>query len=713
MRSVILSSWVLAAALAVATPGAASAETPVWAADLATRLPLMATVAGDVGRQSVDDLRRHREALLTRLYLRDGRASVGAADDLYDAVVLVAVGARLAGTDDSDPIAAVRSAYVAHLAGHTWARAGALRAEVDALITRAPDPAARVTLEQLRDSAQALREVGRAWLSDAVKQGRAAAEPDAEVEHLAGLALDREDRHDVAVKALSAAAKARTSVPRSVDLARALARAGKLKEARELATQIKAMAPGTRGRLDAIFTRLDDERTTRSFEARSEGPLDVSTRATQAWRYARLGRPDDASRLLEQLLAEAPERPEVRHLAAELWLRWRRFDRLNALFEAAAPLDARMSQARLVAGLEARLAARSGGERPALADVDLGADLDRLVEMGERHLSFRLRLIAAAARQPTDQAGLERLLELGSPLAPSEVMLGAALWITIGDTEAAVRLLARAPGAAASVTWAGLQLALGAGRGDDQLVAEALDRLDRVEPGRDAEIAALAAYHRAIGGRLQAWLRDRREQSGVGEADAAALAALLPLVDRLDPTRPRGRGAAEAAALSAGALAFYEGDGALATAAYQVARRLGGGSPLLDMAAGQACLTAGDDAGASAFFVRALDGASRPLMKFLAHKWAALADNKDGRGVDALRHLGAMLGLWDKALVPATKTQRRPVPVVSGGVELGVELPEGGLPRIRVDVTPLVVLVADFPHDRERIQRAARASEVR
>jgi len=183
-----------------------------------------------------------------------------------------------------------------------------------------------------------------------------------------------------------------------------------------------------------------------------------------------------------------------------------------------------------------------------------------------------------------------------------------------------------------------------------------------------------------------------------------ALRSLLPLVDQIDPTSPRGAVVVTGATLSAGALGMAVGSFDLAIGAFQIARRLTLPPFMERLVVGQIALAAGDVDGAGLALDGAVARAGTQVERFLAHKWRALAANRAGSMADARTHFEGMLAAWKGAKAPRKKTGRQPVALLLGGVEIAAALPPGAPAHIQAVLTATPALAADFPHDRRRIE---------
>jgi hypothetical protein len=178
---------------------------------------------------------------------------------------------------------------------------------------------------------------------------------------------------------------------------------------------------------------------------------------------------------------------------------------------------------------------------------------------------------------------------------------------------------------------------------------------------------------------------------------------LLPLVDRIDPTDPRGAVVVAGATLSAGALGLAVGAYDLAVGAFQIARRLEISPYMEGLVVGQVALAADDPAGAAIALQGAVNAARTTVERFLIHKWRALASNRSGDLSAAKGHFETMVALWKASKAPLHKQGRQPVALLLGGVEIAAAMPPEAATQIEAVLTAIPVLAADFPHDRARI----------
>ncbi|MCB9728093.1 MAG: hypothetical protein H6746_06375 [Deltaproteobacteria bacterium] len=739
-----------------------------WSEGLDARLPLATLVRPELQSQTPAQLRSYRALLLRRLLLDEGAVAVSAPRDLHDAVLLATVSALLrgaAGETAADRLDAVRAAYVVHAAGAALAERPRLRAAVDGLSATTGAERTRRLFGALAESARQLEAVGRAWFPDALHRSLADGAGSAELHQLRGLWLEREGRLPEATDALLAAVDLRPTVPAMVDLYRLLVSTGRQDEARTLARALVPRAPGVAGALEAMTVAAGDRAMTKVYEDPRNAPT-LEERIAQALRYRRQGLLASALATLEAIEREAPDDPRTRTLAAELWLGAERFGRLAALFEAAeaeGPLSRRLTEARIAATVTARLDRARGGPGHALADRDVSADLARLRALAAaegpeararvEQTAREIELVMALAARPLDPRAVQKAIAgldgagaggacgagagasgdgperpgadpaagAGEGRCPRSGLEGARLvaaaWLVLGRPERAMGALAeRAAGlgryesAALTELLAGLELHQGAKDADRGLIARARDRLEREAPPDATGLAALRDYHALVADRMAAWLREPRGADAPGKEDADALAALMPLVDRLDPTVAMEREAARGAAVAAGALLAWRGDREHAIAALQVARRLGGADALGWLLAGQVAVIGGDAAGATAAFDEALAAAPGKRLAFVIHKWAALAANRSGDAEAMKGHLREMLGLWGDARAAESVAGDRPMALPMGEVGIAVRLEPGAPLQVAVELAPLVVLLPDFPHDRAEIRSVVGSS---
>jgi tetratricopeptide (TPR) repeat protein len=698
-----------------------------WTDALERQVPLAALLRPELAQQAPGELRAYRRTLLRRLLLDEGHVAIEAPRDLHDAVLLATVSALLVGAAGEDGPArmdAVRAAYVVFMAGGAARDRGELRRGLEGLPATTKSARTRELFAALTASVAGLENVGRDWFPAALHEALDDGPGDAELHHLRGLWLEREGRAAEATNALLASVESRPTVPAMVDLYRLLVDEGRRADASTLAKALVPRAPGVAGSLQAVLERAGDGAMTAVYEDPRNQPS-VDDRLAQAVRYRRSGQMERALATLEALDREAPEDVRVRELAAALWLETERFGRLAALFDTALAgggLSRRLLEARVAAVATARLQRARGAAGHALAELEIGPDLGKLEAMEVGAATVRaLELVLALAAQRSERAGVEAAIaKLGAAdstgLETSRLM--AAAWLALGEPDRAMWALAQrlpgldvADGTAVSLLLASLELNYGAKTGDRGLVARALDRLERTPEPSAVGLAALRDYHRLVAGRIGAWLRDKRGRVGAGAEDGEALEALLPLVDRLDPTVATERAAARGAALSAAAIYAWRGEREQAIAALAVARRIGPADALGWVAAGQAAVIGGDAAGALTAFDEALAAFPTARVAFVARKWAALAANRLGDAEAMREHFRAMLALWDAAGAPEVRAGDRPYVLASGEAGVAVRLEPGEPLRVAVDVAPIVVLLPDFPHDRAEIQSVVGAAE--
>lgn len=698
-----------------------------WTDEMAARVPLSALVRPELARQTPGELRAYRRTLLRRLLLDEGHVAIEAPRDLHDAVLLATVSALLvgaAGQDGATRMDAVRAAYVVFMAGGAAREQTALRQTLDGLPATTQSARTRELFSALSASVDGLQTIGRAWFPVALHAALGDGPGDAELHHLRGLWLEREGRTAEATNAMLASVELRPTVPAMVDLYRMLVDGRRQQDASTLAKALVPRAPGVAGSLQASLERAGDRAMTAVYEDPRYQPS-VDERLAQAARYRRMGQMGRALATLEALDREAPKDVRVRELSAELWLEAERFGRLAALFDAAEAdggLSRRLIEARVAAVVTARLQRARGGAGHALAERDPGPDIAKLEALGVGAATLRgLEVVLALAARPSDRAGVEAAIaKLGATDSTGleTARLIAAAWLALGEPDRAMWALAQrlaglgaGDATALAVLLGGLELTYGVRAGDRGLVARAQDRLDRTAEPLAVGLSALRAYDRLTAARVGAWSRDTRGRAGPAAEDGEALDALLPLVDRLDPTVPAERAAARGAALSAAAIYAWRGEREQAIAALAVARRIGPTDALGWVAAGQAAVIGGDSAGALTAFDEALAALPAAKLAFVARKWAALAANRLGDGEALREHFRQMLALWDAAGAPDVRSGDRPYALVSGDAGVAVRLEPGAPLRVAVELSPIVVLLPDFPHDRAEIRSVVGAAK--
>ena len=716
MRSAILGVLLsaLVSAGAVAKPSPAST-----AVALAGRLPVVAAVVVELVDQSTADLRHYRRALLARLLLDQGRVAVAGPQALHDALVLAAVNvaldARTEAPEEDDPLILAQATYTLHAVGHAYRTRPSLRASVSALQSAAKRGDTKALFRGLDESAEGLEALGRRWFPVALQAAFKAEQPPRVLHLLRGLWLEREDRLEQSAKAIGRAVGEKATVASTIDLVRVLARSGDAKSAGALAKRLGTKAPGALGTLEAVIMSAADERATRRFEHR-RGEATVADRLVQLQRYARLDRMAEAEGLVHALVETELSEPGVFSAAAGLYLRLRRLGRLVRLLEAAEALaepPERLVEARVAAVVAAQLAGTQGATAHALTARKIADDLSALGRSPTpalRRFGAHAALVLAATdrdEQALTEAS-ERALRMDLSAETLEVI--AAAWLSLGRMERAItELEAGVPRLAPSkrgplvLSLASLELAVGAGRVDRALLRKGLSRLQAVEV-TDPGLKAQRTYLQALGGRMMAWLGSAAPRAGgPGASDEAALRALLPLVDQIDPTDPRGVVVVAGATLSAGALGLALGAYDLAVGAFQIARRLELSPFMEGLVVGQVALAADDPAGAAVALQGSVNTARTSVERFLAHKWRALASNRAGDLNAATQHFGTMVELWKASRAPRRKEGRQPVALLLGGVEIAAAMPPEGATQIEAVLTATPVLAADFPHDRARI----------
>lgn len=688
-----------------------------WTERLDAHLPLAALVRPELASEAPEALRSYRRTLLRRLLLDEGQVAIAAPRDLHDAVLLATASALLtgaAGEAAADRLDAVRAAYVVSAAGRAVAERAGLREALAGLGATTASERTRGLFAALGQSAGGLSAVGTAWFPEALHAALADGAGDAELHHLRGLWLEHEGRGAEAADALLAAVKARPTVPAMVDQYRALVGAGRASDAATLAKALVPRAPGVAGTLAGVLEAAGDRAMTAVYEDPRYQP-GVDERLAQALRYRRMGLMGKALATVEALQRAAPEDVRVRELSAEMWLESERFGRVYALCDAAeaqGALTRRLVEARVAAGATVPLA---GGRDETVPARDVRGDLAQLRAMGGDEATARaVALVLALAAEPPSREAVEAAIR---EVAAADLerfatsRLVAAGWLALGQPEQAMWALAGRLATARGADWqalvallAGLEVSYGTRRGDRALVARGVDRLEGAGEAPAVGLAALTAYHRIVGGRIVAWAADPGGRARPGAADEEALAGLSGLVDRLDVTVAAEREAARAAAVTSGALLAWKGEREQAIAAMSVARRIGPTDALGWLVAGQAAVIGGDAAGALTAFDEALAAGAGPRLGFAVHKWAALAANRSGDEAAMREHFRAMLALWEAAGAPEVQVGERPLALASGEAGLAVRLWPGEPLTVAVDVSPIVVLLPDFPHDRAEVR---------
>jgi len=716
MRRALLGILLSALLFGVAGAKTRAAST---SSELALRLPVIEAVSTELVDQSTEDLHHYRRALLARLLLDQGRVAVPGPQALHDALVLgavcVALESRKEPMPQDAPLLLAQSTYTLHAVGHAYRTRPSLRGAITALQSAAKRGETKALFGGLAESVEGLEALGRRWFPEALQAAFKADQPGRKLHLLRGLWLEREERLEQAAKAIGRAVGEKATVASTIDLVRVLARSGDAKSAGSLAKRLGKKAPGSVGTLASVILAAADERATEAFERR-RGDVTVAKRLVQAHRYARQDRVAEAEGLVNALVETHLSEPGVFASAAGLYLRWRRLGRLVRLLERAEALakpPERLVEARVASAVAAQLAGTQGVTAHALTAGTISSDLDTLARSPDPNLQ-RFGAHAAIVISATDRdtealtQASERALRLDLSAQTLEVI--AAAWLSLGRMERAITELERGvPRLAPStrgpllLSLASLELAVGAGRVDRALLRKGLSRLHSVKVTAP-DLVAQRTYLQALGGRVMAWLGSAAPGAGgPGASDEAALRALLPLVDRIDPTDPRGAVVVAGATLSAGALGLALGAYDLAVGAFQIARRLDL-SPFMDgLVVGQVALAADDPQGASMALQGSVNSARTTVERFLAHKWRALASNRSGDLTAASEHFGHMIELWRDAKAPRKKKGRQPVALLLGGVEIAAAMPPEGATQIEAVLTATPVLAADFPHDRAKI----------
>lgn len=687
----------------------------------ASSLPLAERLRPELAAAPAATLLAFERALVGRLYLDDGRLALRAARDLHDVVTLVAVadalaeraGASSPATSSSAEemstealMARARATWIVHAAGVGWDESAPWRASVEGLPETAEGAADRELFQALRDSVAGLRNVGRVRFPNALHAALGAGVDTPELHHLRGLWLEREERFSEALVAIRRVVDARATVASTLDLVRVAAKAGHLQEATALGEGLATRAPAARGAIDALLREQQARVATTDFE-KLEPTADVDVLAAQALRYDLLGQRGAATRLLSRLIGGAPGHEATVQAVGTLGLRWRRPERI-ATFLKSARAEGRWSLShtslRIAAVLMARLAAARGEEVHALADADIADDLRRLRLRGGlrgRIAARQAAIVLAGTEEQPQTSAISSAVDAATPLDAETARVAAAVWLMVGRPLEAMSVLDGSlqdheDGSSLRIELAALELAYGAHRADRGMVRKGLARVVA-----DPTSAPVARYLRAVGERLNAWMGDRTARG----SDAAALAELAPLVDQLDPTQSQGLVAGRAAALSVAALAMATGDAPMASGALRIAGRFPAGGSLGWLAAGQLALAGDDISGAAALLDEATARAAPGRERWLTHKWRALVANRGAEPAVAASHLQEMLTSWPRADVGDIKRSRRPLGLLTGGVEIGVELDPKRGPHLDVALTVLPVLAPDFPHDRRQLER--------
>ena len=702
----------------------AARSAPLNSVDVAKALPTVAALVTELEGQKRAELLTYHGALLTRLLLDQGRVAADSPHALHDVLVLVGLEVVLLGEGEQSPADAFRlaqSTYTMHAVGHAYATRPSLQGALSELVEGAKRAEDKALFLRLKESLQGLEALGRRWFPEALQRAFKSTEGHQELHLMRGLWLEREGRLEQAIDALSQAVEARATVASTIDLVRVLARAGDAKASGALARRLGGKAPGAVGTLAAVILAAADERASAQFSAK-RGTKSVAERVEQAQRYARQGQVPEAEGLIRALVKEHLAEPGVFSAAAGLYLRWRRLGRLVELLQAAEALESppeRLREARVAAVVAAHLAGAQGATAHALIVRRVDEDLAELAASPKRSLrrfALHSELILAATqgeRAALEEASL-RALRTDASLSTLEVV--AAAWLSQGEMRRAMNELERGlPRLAPNkrppliLTLASLELALGAGMGDRQLIRRGLNRLDALQV-EGTQLQAQRTYLRAIGGRMSAWLGSAVPSAGgPGASDEVALRALLPLVDQVDKTEPRGAVLISGATLSAGALGLALGAEELALGAFQLARRLDLSPFMEGLVVGQVALGAEDVQGALVALERACRHASTASERFLAHKWRALAANRAGDLQSAKRHFTELLRVWKSARAPRKKERREPLSLVLGGVEIAALMPADGETQVQAIITATPALAADFPHDKRRLERLLKA----
>ena len=688
--------------------------------EAARALPIVAEVSQELQGQQSAALWRYHRALLTRLLLDQGRIAATGPHALHDALLLAAVSALLdpsaEGAPEDGALRLARSAYAIHALGHAYRTGSRLKQALSDLLSRARRGQQSARFEGLKESVEGLDALGRRWFPEALQRAFESPEHHRELHLLRGLWLEREGRFSQAIDALSSAVSATATVASTIDLVRVLARHGDPKASGALAHRLGDKAPGALGTLAAVILAAADERASARFE-RETRAQSVAERLIQAQRYARQDKIAEAEGLINALVSSHLDAPGVFPAAAGLYLRWRRLGRLARLLEAAEALPSppeRLREARVAAVVAAHLAGVQGATAHALIVRRVDDDLAALWASPKgalRRFAVHAQLILAATRSDGEALEEASVRALRMDASPETLEVVAAAWLSQGKMTRAMSEIERALARIAPskrpplvLSLASLELALGAGQGSRGLIRKGLSRLDSLAPSTP-HLRAQRTYLRAVGGRMSAWLGSAAPSAGgPGYSDESALRALLPLVDQVDATDPKGAVLIKAVTLSAGALGLSLGASDVAVSAFQLARRLDLSPFMEGLVVGQVALSVEDVQGGLVGFDRALGHAQTDSERFLAHKWRALAANRAGDLAASRTHFEAMLALWKGAKVAPKKVSREPVSLLLGGVEIAALMPPDGETQIQAVLTATPIFAADFPHEKRRLE---------
>jgi len=704
---------------APATPPDQPATLPI-----AEALPLARMILERSGVADLDaeDLTTLVDRWTTRLLIADDHAAINSAQDLQDLVSLAVVIQLLEARGEGGPAlrrAAASTAFLVHAMGHAFDTREEVRATLEAFAAGVEAPH-REGGEALLASVRGMRAVGRRWFPEALHASLADNPRDGTLHHQRSLWLLREDRPVEALEAAAIAFHQSGEVRHALTLYDALLTAARTEEAAELAGALLRRGPALRGRLEALAAFHAAERHTRRFERPRSAPSRAEEIA-QLGHYQRLGRTYAALALARDLVSRADGSAEVLEAAAEVYVATQRFGRLAELLagvEGEGAPSLRLREARIAGVMQARMMAAAGAEAHAFAAEDLAGDL-AAVTAADRdrgrlltHAVAMLTPVLAARRArargesvPDDlvlavhaavEAGREDL-----PGDPTFAAIAASTAMELERPEEGRRALERALDAArgeARETLRGVLARVEAGHAvrnrDPALLARALERLGAGDAPRDRyarvawELAALSL-----------------DGASLGEARIEAAIEALPPVERdFDTDTWEGLLEAAGAAMTLGALRLVAGHEGGGTGALTHVRRLLPDDTLGLLAAGQAQAAIGDPDGALALLMRADLEGEPEATAFMVEKWRAwLASLVGDRGATR-RHIEAMMRLWDRAGMPDRVEASSLRPLFLGGTHVGFPLVRGQPLRPEVRVAPLVILVADLPHDRAELR---------
>ena len=719
----VLSLWPLI--VSVQGTAIASDKEPIFVDELPLTAHILANSALPKAQSST--LRAHVQHVVNRLFLDDTHAAIDTPQELEQ--LLNAAVALKVLTERGEPTGelqqeAVQIAYMLYLAGHSYETRAATKAAVDQLPSAAADDTTRKTLEKLVATIRKLRSVAGRWLPVALTSALNTTPKRAQLYHLEGLWLRKEAKITEAIVALERSLELNSAPEYALTLYELLLEDNQQDKAASLAKVITRDAPGFNAKLKWLNQRDKDKRESRAFRTQPSTSLD--DRINQLLRHHRLNQREETESLLSALLAKFPGNQRVQDLAAELLAGWGQYPRLKQLFaqaESRGPLSVRLLEARITAVADSLVKESRLGQPSPFVGYDLEADLKRYSQLrGERGAfiarATRLFIKASKAMASLIKTGKvpandeQEILSLvndglkahGHSAAMIQLVIGAHLAIGKGveGLQRGKALLKKATGSDATniaLLIARIEAGYGVRNRDETLLKKAIVRLETLPKERLDERNKLLHQQTLWTSRLaKAALSGRSADIKPLLSDARE--KLMPLLSAFDELEKAGRAQAGAVACSIGAIAFAEGQLALAHDALKRARVLSPDPRIQWLSAAVAALIIDDHEGGWDFLRRGLPSVDRPDLSFTYAKWAALAANKAGAAQAAKEPLERMITLWDAAGAPDIVEQGTVGVSFVGDFNIEITMVPGESLRPSIETNPLIVLLPDFAHDR-------------